>query len=65
LHEPSLPAAEAQNNYLKKKFLSVPMMTISIFSRTQVLDPKISELLRKPPIKTPPPTSYVAVNLAR
>jgi hypothetical protein len=34
LHEPSLPAAEAQNNYPKKNFLCLPMMTISIFSRT-------------------------------
>jgi hypothetical protein len=65
LHEPSLPAAEAQNNYLKKKILCKPMTTISISSRTLVFDPKFSEHLQNPPIKTPPPSSYVAVNLAR
>jgi hypothetical protein len=48
LHDPSLPAAEAQNNYLKKKFLSMPMMTISICSRTLVFKPKFSEHLQKP-----------------
>jgi hypothetical protein len=65
LHEHSLPAAEAQNNYLKKKFLRMQMMTISIFSRTLVFDPRFSERLQKRPIKTPPPSSYLAVNLAR
>jgi hypothetical protein len=65
LHELSLPAAEAQNNYLKKKFLCMPLMTISIFSRTLVFNPKFAEHLQRPPIETPPPSSYVAVNLAR
>jgi hypothetical protein len=65
LHDPSLTAAEAQNNHLKKKFLCMPKMTISICSRTLVFDPWFSEHLQNPPIKTPPPSSYVAVTLAR
>jgi hypothetical protein len=43
----------------------MPMMTISNCSRTLVFDPKFSECLQKPPIKTPPPNFYVAVTFAR
>jgi hypothetical protein len=55
LHEPSLPAAAAQNNHLKKKFLCMATVAISIFSRTLAFDPKYFEQLQMPPIKTPPP----------
>jgi hypothetical protein len=65
LHKPSLPVAKAQNNYPKKKFLCMPMVTISICSRTLMFDPRFSELLRKPPVKTMPPSFYVAVIFAR
>jgi hypothetical protein len=65
LHEPSLPAAAPQNNYPKKKFLSITMMAISIFSRTLVFEPMFSEHPQKPPIKTAPHSDYVAVTAAR
>jgi hypothetical protein len=62
MHEPSLPVDAAQNNHLKKKFLCLPMVTISISSRTLVLKPKFSEHLRKSPIETLPPTSACSLD---